>query len=449
MLVTSRVRIPPSALRFWVIGLKLRFTFTTLAVIFSIIGIALLQILAMMAKPGTVSLDLIEYHEGETVVVHGVVCQYYYTERGETVIKLAGNSVIVPVVVETGRLDPSPGDQLEVTGKIVRINNGFELQVARASLVKKTGTVLGNAIALESMNIWEGEYIQTRGVVSDMEVKDFFIKAKVFDPLSRYELDWYIYEIDERITIGAEVNFTAFIDGSRDVVSLQTYMIEAISLEGLWESKELGIRRAFESLSSNRREFMFFPVNITGYVLYQPNPIFPSITISDRVESGGRTLRVGFNDDTNLSGIDRRDLVKVRGRLTEDEKTMGLVMDSFYIRHIEKASPENITLEQIKESPYLYRDAKTGLKDYVGRMSDRKDIHGDRNITLSGYFFMNESRYPVLPLAVNEHEAGILGQLDSIFTTTQDEFILIGMWGKLRYISEINAYVYVVSELTI
>ena len=402
-----------------------------------------------MAKPGAVSLDRIGDHEGETVVVDGVVCQYYSTERGETVIKLAGSGVIVPVVVETGRFDLSPGDRLEATGKIVRINNGFELQVARASLVKKTGTVLGNAIALESINAWKGEYIQTRGVVSDLEVKDFFMKARVFDPFSRYEVDWYIYEIDQRISIGAEVNFTTFIDGSRDVVSLQTYMIDAISLEGLWESKELGIRRAFESLSSNRREFMFFPVNITGYVLYQPNPIFPSITLSDRVETGGRTLKVNFIDDTNLSGMDRRDLVKVRGRLTEDEKTMGLVMDSYFIQPIEKALPENITIDQVKESPYLYRDAKTGLKGYVGGMVDIKNIYGDHNITLTGYFIIDESGYAVLPLGVNEGKLDIMGELESIFNTTNEEFILIDMGGKLRFITEILAYVYEVSELLI
>jgi len=432
-----------------VIALRLKFTFTTLAVTFSIIGIALLQILVMMTKPDTVDLDRIGDHEGETVVVEGVVCQYYSTERGETVIKLAGNGVIVPVVVETGRFDLSPGDRLEVTGKVVRINNGFELQVARASLVKKTGTVLGNAIALESINAWEGEYIQTRGVVSDLEFRDFFIKARVFDPFSRYEVDWYIYEIDERISIGAEVNFTTFIDGSREELSLQTYMVEAITMEGLWESKELGIRRAFESLSSNRREFMYFPVNITGYVLYQPNPIFPSLTLSDRVESGGRTLKVIVTDETNLSGMDRRDLVKVRGRLIEDEKTMGLELNSFFIQLIEKASPENISLDQIKESPYLYRDASTGLKGYVGRISDPRDIYGEHNITITGYFVIDEEGNPILPLGVNEQELGIMGELASIFNATAEEFIMIGMRGKLRFITETLAYVYEVSEMSI
>jgi hypothetical protein len=432
-----------------VIGLRLKFSFTALAVLFSIIGIALLQILAMMAKPGAVSLNHIEDHEGETVVVDGVVCEYYFTERGETVIKLAGSGVIVPVVVETGRLDMSTGDRLEATGKIVKINNGFELQVARASLIKKTGTVVGKTIALETINAWKGEYIQTRGVVSDLEEKDFFVKARVFDPLSRYEVDWYIYEIDQRISIGSEVNFTTFIDGSRDEVSLQTYMIESISLEGFWESKELGIRRAFESLSSNRREFMFFPVNITGYVLYQPNPIFPSITLSDRVETGGRTLKVSVTDGSNISGMDRRDLVKVRGRLTENEKTFGLEMTSFFIELIEKAPTENINIDQIQESPYLYRDAKTGLKGFVGGMPDRKNIYGDLNITLTGYFILNESGHQVLRLGVNEQGIGIMGELESIFNTSSEKSIQIEIGGKLRFISETLSYVYEVSEISI
>jgi len=337
----------------------------------------------------------------------------------------------------------------EATGKIVKINNGFELQVARASLIKKTGTVVGKTIALETINAWKGEYIQTRGVVSDLEEKDFFVKARVFDPLSRYEVDWYIYEIDQRISIGSEVNFTTFIDGSRDEVSLQTYMIESISLEGFWESKELGIRRAFESLSSNRREFMFFPVNITGYVLYQPNPIFPSITLSDRVETGGRTLKVSVTDGSNISGMDRRDLVKVRGRLTENEKTFGLEMTSFFIELIEKAPTENINIDQIQESPYLYRDAKTGLKGFVGGMPDRKNIYGDLNITLTGYFILNESGHQVLRLGVNEQGIGIMGELESIFNTSSEKSIQIEIGGKLRFISETLSYVYEVSEISI
>ena len=422
--------------------LKFKISFTTIAILFSIIGIVILQILAMFAKPGIIDLDRIGDHEGETVKVKGVVCRFYTTGNDETVLKIAGNTVIVTVIIETGKCSFSPGDKLEVTGKVVKISNDYQIQVARASLVKKIGSVTGEPKPLESIGSWSGEYVQTRGVVSDIVYWETFIKASVFDPFSRSEANWYIYDRDVNLSIGAEVNFTAFIDSSQSKVNLRTYMAEAIKVEGFWESKELGIRRVFESLSANRREFMYFPVNITGYVLYQPNPIFRSVTISDRTETGGRILKINFLEEVDLSTMNRRDLVKVRGRLAEDEKTMGLEMEAVFLQILEPSIPENVTMASIIEYPYLYRDSEIILSGKIMEVGDEKNVSGDYNITQSAYYFIDESDEPVLSLVVKDYDYYLITGFNEQFSKSGEEHMKVSISGVLKYWENRMSYVF-------
>ena len=418
-----------------------------MAILFSIIGIVVLQILAMYSRPGIIDLDQIGDHVGETVKVEGVVAQYYRTGNDETVLKIAGNAAMVTVVIETGDSSFSPGDKLEVTGKVVKISRDYQIQVARASLVKKIGSIVDDLKPLESIGTCSGEYVQTRGVVSDLEYWETFVKASVFDPFSRSEAKWYIYDREADLSIGAEVNFSTYVDTSQTDVILRTYMSEAIAVEGLWESKELGIRRAFESLSANRREFMYFPVNITGFVLYQPNPIFNRITLSDRTETGGRTLKINFLEEENLSAIDRGDLVKVRGRLVEDEKTMGLEMEAVFLEVLEPSSPENVSIEAIMEYPYLYRDARVIMTGIISKSGEERISTGEYNITQSAYYFTDESKVPVLSLVVREGEYELITELEQRFSSWGEEYMEVSVPGVLKYWESLMGYVFEASSI--
>ncbi len=450
VLVTSRVRIPPSALFYTeeVDDLKLKITFTALAIVFSLVGILILQFLAMLAQPEEISLDRIGDHEGETVVVTGVVAQYYLTDRGETVIKLAGDDVLISLVVETGECDVEPGDRIEVTGKIIKINNGYQIQVTSGSMLKKTGSISEEPIQLENIGIWKGEYVRTGGVISDIIHKDTYLQMTVFDPFSRFEVRWYLYSTDIDLSIGNEVIFTTFVDVTGDVMFLRTYMPEAVEIEGFWESKELGIRRAFESISANRKEFMYFPVNITGYVLYQPNPIFPGLTLSDQTDAGGRVLRINFITEVNLSGVNRRDLVKVRGKLVEDEKDMGIEMEAFHFEALEHAPPENIILEDIGNYPYLYEGAKTVLAAVITHTDGYVNRTLDDEATIRGFHVLDDEGGAALPLAFFGNYSPIIKEMEELYAGAEDDRLEISITGSVRFAAQIMGYVYEVHSLS-
>ena len=428
--------------------MKLKITFTALAVVFSIIGIIVLQILATLAQPEEITLGQIGDHEGETVIVTGVVAQYYLTDRGETVIKLAGDDVILPIVVETGKCDVDPGDRLEVTGKIIKINNGYQIQVTSGSMLKRTGSIPEEPIPLENLGIWKGEYVRTGGVISDIVHKDTYLQMVVFDPFSRFEVHWYLYSTDIDLTIGNEVIFTTFVDVTEDEIFLRTYMPEAVEIEGFWESKELGIRRAFESISANRNEFMYFPVNITGYVLYQPNPIFPGLTLSDQTDAGGRVLRINFVTEENLSGVNRRDLVKVRGKLVEDEKDMGMEMEAFHFEALEHAPPENITLDDIGYYPYLYENAKTVLAATITHTDGYVNRTLDNDVTIRGFYVLDDEGGAALPLAFYGNYSPIIRELEELYGGAENDRLEISITGSLIFAVPIMGYVYEVHSLS-
>lgn len=400
--------------------MKLKFSFSTLAVIFSIAGIVLLQFLANLAEPGVVDLDEVGEHEGETVVAKGVVCQRYETKKGETVLKLAGRGAVVTAVVELGDCQVEPGDKVEVEGRVIKMGDDHQLEVTRASRVKKTGSVVGNVISLENLASCLGEYVQTRGVVSDLTERDTFLIADVFDPASKFAAVWYIYDTEIDLAIGSEVNFTAFIGGSEEGLFLRTYTRRAVEIEGVWGSREMGIRRAFERLSRDRREFMYFPVNVTGYVLYQPDPIFPSLTLSDRTEIGGRRLEVSFSTEVNLSWIDRRDLIMVRGRLVEDEKDMGLVMEATELELVETMGPENLTVEDMAAYPYLYEDSTVRLSGRIGYDPDIVETRANE-VVLTSYFISDATgpNSTVLSIGVRDGNSSVKADLGTVWEEVQ------------------------------
>ena len=428
--------------------LKLKITFTALAVVFSLVGIVILQMLAMLAQPEEISLDQVGDHEGETVIVTGVVAQYYLTDRGETVIKLAGDDVLISLVVETGECDVEPGDRVEATGKIIKMNNGYQIQVTSGSMLKRTGDIMGELIPMENVGTWKGEYIRTSGVISDIIHKDTYLQMVVFDPFSRFEVKWYLYSTDIDLAIGNEVVFTTFVDVTEDEIFLRTYMPQAVEIEGFWESKELGIRRAFESISANRNEFMYFPVNITGYVLYQPNPIFPGLTLSDRTETGGRVLRISFVTEMNLSGVNRRDLVKVRGKLVEDEKDMGLDMEAFFFQAVEHAPPENITMDDISNYPYLYEDAKTVLSAGITHMEGYLNKTLDNDVTIRGFYVLDDEGRAALPLAFFGNYSPVINELEGFYAGAENDRLEISITGSVIFVTPIMGYVYEVHSLS-
>ncbi len=420
----------------------MKITFTHMAVIFSIAGIVLLYVLSLFARPGEIPLSEVGEHDGETVVVRGVVAQYYDTGRDETVIKICGGGEIVSVVVETGTIGVALGDVLQVTGKVVRISKDYQLQVARATLIKKVGSIRGNMIPLASLESVSGEYIHTEAVVSDIENRDTYRKLTVFDPQSRLELCLYLYDTDSDISIGSELNLTAYVDSTDDGIVLRSYMSEAVAVEGMWESRELGIRRLFESISSNRREFMYFPVNVTGYVLFQPNPLFSSLTISDRTGSGGRVLKVNLAYGTDIGSIDRRDLIMVRGKLRESEFDMGLEMEADHYEILEAAPLENVTTEELYAVAYLYENAVINLEGSVHYSGIHRTIYGASNYTQFGFHWSDFSEEPILPLVVSQDDHSSIPAISNMINGSGVEEDRISLEGRLLFLPGTMGYVY-------
>ncbi len=431
-------------------------------IIFSIIGIGFLFLFSLLAKPNNVSLDELEDHEGEMVVVQGAVCDVQYTDTDETFINICGKNTIVTVVVETGDCSFDPGDIIEVRGQVVKFNKEYQIQVNKASFLEKVDTVCDDTKALISLIGYEGEYVCTTGVVTDLFQRETFYIAQLFDPASDYSITWYIYDIRMNVSLGQEVKVTGFVqlkdDGDPYLV---TYNSEAVIIEGSWESMEMGIKRAFQRLSENRREFLYFPVNITGYVLYEPDPIFSTITISDRTVTGGRLLNVHLPYEFNISIIHRRDLILVSGKLVEDDTDMGLYMEAVSALLVHSSQPENITFSDLTSVHYLYEDAQVRLTAQIHTGSsdndpmdgsNENDHNGDSlnkstNLIHIPYQITDEYGECQIPIYIqndSEMKNEILAMLSDILEDKGSYFIL---HGELTFHKPIMGYIFSLQAL--
>jgi len=114
------------------------------AMLFLAIGIIILYVLSLSSKPEFISdYSDLENYEGKIVVTEGIVIDYDETSRGETMVTVLEPDDLestLKVFIESCDHNFSIGDKIQVTGSVLKLNDGFyELIVINDKDIQKTG----------------------------------------------------------------------------------------------------------------------------------------------------------------------------------------------------------------------------------------------------------------------------------------------------------------------
>jgi DNA/RNA endonuclease YhcR with UshA esterase domain len=98
------------------------------SLLFSIIGIALLYFLSTLSNPVVIDISQLSEYEGKQVTVKGIVIEHQTTTYDSQLIKIKeGNSSAIAFI--EGSLDIQYGDKIEVTGKVQKYKENWEIVV--------------------------------------------------------------------------------------------------------------------------------------------------------------------------------------------------------------------------------------------------------------------------------------------------------------------------------
>jgi len=113
------------------------------SLIFSVAGIALLYFLSTLTQPIAIGLYKIPNHEGDQVIVEGLVTEHYITNYGSQLITIQDNNSTALLFIE-GTIDLEFGDKIKGVGRVQKYEDGWEIivnDVDYISIIKKWSNI--------------------------------------------------------------------------------------------------------------------------------------------------------------------------------------------------------------------------------------------------------------------------------------------------------------------
>ncbi|RLF34393.1 MAG: hypothetical protein DRM98_00740 [Thermoplasmata archaeon] len=146
------------------------------SILFSITGITVLYILSLFSQPPLIELQELPIYKGKMVIVEGRVTKCYMTKNSGQMLTIENNNSTATVYI-TGRVNVEYGDILQVTGRVERFRESWEIIVDDEKsiqvLEKWNKNVIPIQVLADNPTKYLGLNIKTTGHI-DMIYSDCF-----------------------------------------------------------------------------------------------------------------------------------------------------------------------------------------------------------------------------------------------------------------------------------
>lgn len=382
-------------------------SFAHLAVLFAVVGIIVLYSISSLSEPEHIRLDEIPDHVGEDVVVQGVVIDHETTVRGDAELLIYGDTTTLEVVVEDYDKNIEINRMIKLQGEVREFRDQYELVAVTDSSIEVIGEYETELVLLADMGEYLNQYISIEGVIVDEYIYGgggLYLDLFQNNRIVTVYLDKYYKYVE---LTGLELNITDTVKVSgivRETSSghkLIVYNENSVELTGHWQIKQLSIenitlqtqltsQQVARELASNPSEFGTFPVEITGYVKYEPM-YGTSFYISEKPIDGTYSLKIKTND-CNLSKLHKGDKVNLAGNLVYDLKSLRYFVEAFYVELVEPYGNWTVSFEELVRNSYEYLNATVNISGYVYRLWDERffylvDSNQSYNFSLRVYVY--------------------------------------------------------------
>ncbi len=333
-----------------------------LVLAFALIGI--LGIISYLGEPGNADLAGLGEHEGDTVVVEAVLVGLEHHQYSTTLL-LYQDGVVASAYVEGEISGATVNDIVKVKGQVYRSSSSYALQVDGENSVEVTGEAIPPEIAPGELPGYGNEYVRLTGVVVSVSQDPWGGgTAKVLG----------IPDLDSvgNWSATCEVRFSSCPNELKSTDRLEVcgvvrsgdggnylYVYDEKGAEvehDYWKPRSLPLGVLSDLAENGGGQYTAFPVNVSGYLKYQPAG-YPSITITDDPVDGSYSLRVELYDINVSEEPSKGDLVQVLGTLEYDAEGFKYVLNAQNLAVIEPYGIWNMTLEELVKNYYMFENA--------------------------------------------------------------------------------------------
>ncbi len=216
---------------------------------------------------------------------------------------------------------------------------------------------------------YEGKIVIIEGIVIDS------------DPTSRGELILTVLEPDDlestlKIFIescGGNFSIGDIIQAKGSVLRISDEFLELvvvnekdIEIIGHWHHYRLSIPELAHRLEHQPGEFKYLPVEVTGYLKYEPRQPVTSLRLTEHPTDGFYTVKVDINDQIrSTAGLHKGDLVSLNVSMEYNENNFEYKLILKNLTLLEHYGEWQVTFGEVMEAPFVYEGATLNISGYV------------------------------------------------------------------------------------
>jgi hypothetical protein len=216
---------------------------------------------------------------------------------------------------------------------------------------------------------YEGKIVIIKGIVIDYDTTDYgeaIVTVLEPDDLES-TLKIFIETSSSNFTIGDIIQAKgSVLRLSEDMLELVVVNEKDIETVGHWHHYRLSIPELAHRLEHHPGEFRYLPVDVYGYIKYEPRQPITSIHLTDHPTQGFYTVKVELPETTMaLPDLHKGDLVSMNVSIEYNENNFEYKLISKNLTLLTPYGDWKVSIEELSKAPFAFEGALINTSGYI------------------------------------------------------------------------------------
>ncbi len=381
--------------------------FAHFAIIFAVVGIIVLYFISTLSVPPEIQLDEVGGYVGEDVIVKGIVIDYELTVRNDAKLIIYGDNTTLKVKLEDCHKQIDINDRIKLQGEVREFRGQYELVAVTDNSVEILDYYNVELVPLNELANYVNQYIAVEGVVVDQSIYgNGELYLELFQNnviISAYieKYDEFVEKTSQELNITDTLRICGIVQSASSGHKMIVMNEDSVEITGSWDLRQISIenltlhtqlrsQQIAKELAKSPMEYSSFPVNIKGYVKYEPQ-YSTSFYIAEKPCDGSYSLKVRAVNCA-VPQLHKGDKVNLTGNLVYELRSLRYSLEALSIEVLERYGNWQVELPDLVTNSFEYLNATVNISGYVYRLWDEQffylvDNNQSYNFSLRVYVY--------------------------------------------------------------
>lgn len=153
---------------------------------------------------------------------------------------------------------------------------------------------------------------------------------------------------------------------SEDMLELVVINRKDIETVGRWHHHRLSIPELAHRLEHHPQEFLHLPVELTGYLKYEPRQPITNLRMTEHPNEGFYSVKVEIpKSEQNIGELHKGDLVSINVSIIYNENNFEYKLVLKNLTLLESYGEWLVSFEELMSAPFIFEGTKINISGYV------------------------------------------------------------------------------------